>query len=383
MIGAQQRWVEKVQERLRVTSAVLGDMKAIKMLGLERFVSSRVQQLRTDEIQTSKSFREYLITMILLCEFRGRMFLKFAWHLPSNPAAKHLADQSNIALTPINLAPVVTFGVYAIIAVYWKNETLLAAQAFTSVALISLLTTPVIVFIQSLPGVVQTIGNFDRIQKYCSDDIAARASDERDRKQRVGPVSERGYQLQSYPVQEDLTVRGSGFAWVKSGVPVLRDVDVRIPHGTITAVVGPVGSGKSSFLNTLLREMIPVSAQDKSRVVKPMAGPLEQEDDRQPMAYCAQQAWLESGTIRQNIVGMSPWDPDWYQRVLLACCLVEDLGQLQLGDHTQVGSGGVNLSGGQKQRIVSSQYLHPHMGQSNALQGSGSRHIFSAEDFAS
>lgn len=92
----------------------------------------------------------------------------------------------------------VTFSVYAIIAVFWKNETLLTAQAFTSVALISLLTTPVVVFIQALPLVVQSIASFDRIQEYES------------------------------------------FGWDKKGVAVLKNVTVNIPGGSVTVVAGPV-----------------------------------------------------------------------------------------------------------------------------------------------
>ena len=51
---------------------------------------------------------------------------------------------------------------------YWKKGSLLAAQAFTSLALISLLTTPVIVFVQALPMVIQCAGSFRRIQEYCN-----------------------------------------------------------------------------------------------------------------------------------------------------------------------------------------------------------------------
>lgn len=66
--GKQRRWMEKVQERLRVTSAMLGDMKAVKMLGLSRVMLPVVQGLRVDEINTSRSFRKSLVALILLCK---------------------------------------------------------------------------------------------------------------------------------------------------------------------------------------------------------------------------------------------------------------------------------------------------------------------------
>ena len=68
---AQQRWIEKVQERLRLTSTMLGDMKSVKMLGLAQVMSTAVQGLRVAEIETSKVYRKLLVAMLLLCKFRG------------------------------------------------------------------------------------------------------------------------------------------------------------------------------------------------------------------------------------------------------------------------------------------------------------------------
>lgn len=69
--AAQRRWIEKVQARLRVTSAMLGDIKAIKMLGLSRFMVPVIQGLRANEIRSSRSYRKLLVEMLLLgkCPF--------------------------------------------------------------------------------------------------------------------------------------------------------------------------------------------------------------------------------------------------------------------------------------------------------------------------
>lgn len=88
--------------------------------------------------------------------------------------------------------------------------------------------------------------------------------------------------------------------------------------------------------------------------------------DGQAVAYCSQQTWLENGSIRQNIVGASAYDRTWYDTVKWACNLDADLQQVQGGDHTRVGSKGLNLSGGQKQRIVRkalslSSAIRPHL----------------------
>lgn len=64
---AQVAWIEKVQDRLRATTALLGDIKAIKMLALPQVVSTLLTNFRTREIKTSKTFRELLIANIILC----------------------------------------------------------------------------------------------------------------------------------------------------------------------------------------------------------------------------------------------------------------------------------------------------------------------------
>ncbi|KAK1456724.1 ABC transporter [Colletotrichum cuscutae] len=70
------------------------------------------------------------------------------------------------------------------------------------------------------------------------------------------------------------------------------------------------------------------------------------------MAYCSQSPWLENGTLRQNILGISVFEKKWYDSVVSACGLEADLQALEKGDLTVIGSNGVNLSGGQKQRVA-------------------------------
>ncbi|UKZ71355.1 uncharacterized protein TrAtP1_012315 [Trichoderma atroviride] len=135
---AQVAWIEKVQDRLRATTALLGDIKAIKMLALPQVVSTLLTSFRTREIKTSKTFRELLIATLLL------------------------------SLAPTNLAPAATFTVYVLISVFWLHESFFTAQAFTSIALIGLLTDPVIAFIQIMPPILGVVGSFDRIQEYCN-----------------------------------------------------------------------------------------------------------------------------------------------------------------------------------------------------------------------
>ena len=74
------------------------------------------------------------------------------------------------------------------------------------------------------------------------------------------------------------------------------------------------------------------------------------------IGYTAQDSWIFSGTIRDNILFGKELDEVWYAEVIAACCLEEDISQLPHGDDTLVGERGVTLSGGQKTRISLARY---------------------------
>ncbi|KAJ3010103.1 hypothetical protein HKX48_007579 [Thoreauomyces humboldtii] len=116
----------------------------------------------------------------------------------------------------------------------------------------------------------------------------------------------------------------------------LRNINIEIPKGALVAIVGPVGSGKSSLLNALIGEM-----KRKSGVVA-FSGTL---------GYCPQQAWIQNSTLRDNITFGRAFDRTKYLRTLRDCALEQDLQVLTDGDMTQIGERGINLSGGQKQRV--------------------------------
>ncbi|KAH8645735.1 P-loop containing nucleoside triphosphate hydrolase protein [Xylariales sp. PMI_506] len=310
---------------------VAGDMKEIKMLGISLPVRAIVHGRRLEEIETSRSFRKLLVAMILL------------------------------SLTPINLAPVFTFATYIIIPIFWKDETLLATQAFTSVALISLLTSPVIIFIQALPKLIQCVSSFDRIQEFWNypttgnENASGRKSD-----RYIAAVSNVS---KSKPQGTAFSLKGQSFAWNNQAAhpaPVLTNITVEIQRGGITAVVGPVGSGKTALLYALLGELVPIVTPQSFQPSAPTSGietdahqSLGDFKEAQALAYCAQEPWLENKTVRQVIVGATgSWDPKWYRTVLFACCLDADLLQFGKADQTRIGSKGINLSGGQKQRIA-------------------------------
>ncbi|XP_077987383.1 ATP-binding cassette sub-family C member 4-like [Glandiceps talaboti] len=118
--------------------------------------------------------------------------------------------------------------------------------------------------------------------------------------------------------------------------PTLKDITFEVKPGQVMAVIGPVGSGKSSLLMTLLGEM-PVTngkVQVKGKV-----------------AYASQQPWVFSASVRQNILFGMDYDKKKYEKVIELCALKRDIQILPDEDLTMVGERGVTLSGGQRARV--------------------------------
>ncbi|KIY72285.1 multidrug resistance-associated ABC transporter [Cylindrobasidium torrendii FP15055 ss-10] len=116
----------------------------------------------------------------------------------------------------------------------------------------------------------------------------------------------------------------------------LKDLHMRIPRGSFVAIVGRVGSGKSSILQALIGEM----RKTEGQVI--FGG---------SVAYVPQAPWIRNATLRENIFFGQPEDPQQLDAVIEACALTRDLEMLPHGDQTQIGEKGINLSGGQKARV--------------------------------
>lgn len=138
---------------------------------------------------------------------------------------------------------------------------------------------------------------------------------------------------------------------LKGPTITLHDLDFHIPAGSIVAVVGQVGSGKSSFLSALLGEMEPIH---DSKVYMP------QPDHVEPgfVSYCAQTPWVVNDTLRGNVLFGREYIEERYNHVIEVCALLDDLAVLPAGDMTEIGERGINLSGGQKARVSLARALY-------------------------
>eukprot|EP00899_Mesostigma_viride_P025318 jgi/Mesvir1/5971/Mv00725-RA.1 len=179
----------------------------------------------------------------------------------------------------------------------------------------------------------------------------------------------------------DILLSGQSFAWEAGGAPLLKDIWLEVRKGQLIALVGQVGSGKTSLLSALLGDMhlappaslrasngrsweacrdsneSHASTHDPNTdddLFDPASHPMGDggctvvESIRGSVAYTSQSAWIMNCSLRDNVLFGMPWDAERYHQVLAACGLLHDIKFLPAGDLTEIGEKGINLSGGQK-----------------------------------
>ncbi|XDV24944.1 hypothetical protein PO909_028962 [Leuciscus waleckii] len=156
-----------------------------------------------------------------------------------------------------------------------------------------------------------------------------------------------------------IQVNDGFFTW-GSNLSTLSDINIRIPTGQLTMIVGQVGCGKSSLLLAMLGEMQTISGKvfwSKMPDCEILFdGNISK--NRYSVAYATQKSWLLNATVEENITFGSPFNKQRYKAVIDACSLQPDIDLLPFGEQTEIGERGINLSGGQRQRICVARALY-------------------------
>ncbi|KAI1858876.1 uncharacterized protein JN550_012335 [Neoarthrinium moseri] len=310
-------WIKSIQSRVANISSVLRNMKAVRMMGLANLVEEMLQMQRLRELHLSKPFRWMIVWVNM------------------------------IASMPQVLAPLVIFAAYAIRSRVDNSGQLSVVTAFSSLAIISLITSPAVHLLSSIPALRAAEGCVDRIQKFLLSPKISRNDEHSSRKS-----SENG--SKSSPYQHVMVKLGEGIKRDESGHLIkfeavdlrpyknaellLKNASFGIPEAKLTMVIGPVGSGKSTFLKALVGEITP---ERGSLTI-----------GTRSVAYCSQTPWLPNSSFRTVLCGPTEYEEAWYETVLEACDLKRDVQQFSHGDQTIIGSRGAILSGGQRQRLA-------------------------------
>ncbi|PON43846.1 ATP-binding cassette containing protein [Parasponia andersonii] len=281
--------------RLKNLSEALTNMKILKLYSWETHFKNVVERLRNEELKWISG----ILTQ------KGYYIVLF-WSSPI-------------------LVGVVTFW-----TCYLLGFQLYAANVFTFLATLRIIQEPIRMIPDIFGAFVEAKVSFDRLLKF----LEAPELENRNKRQKFG----------SNELEHSIFIRSSEISWDRSSSKAtLRNIDLVVKPGEKLAICGEVGSGKSTLLAAILGEVPNVNG------IVHVFGKI---------AYVSQSAWIQTGTIKENILFGSPMDPVRYQETIEKCSLVKDLEMLPFGDLTQIGERGVNLSGGQKQRVQLARALY-------------------------
>ncbi|KXH66664.1 hypothetical protein CSAL01_09388 [Colletotrichum salicis] len=280
----QTLWMESIRQRVGVTAKAISSMKALKLSAMSGPIESLIHSLRLKELSVGGKWRLMLLAAV------------------------------TIAYTPSQLGPVMGFAV--------TSQTLNVTRIFTSMA-----------YLMLLAGRIQAyLDKNSRIDYRKTPEAPRSTSSESDTKPDELHAS-------------SIAVKQASFGWAE-GKYVLDEVDVLVPANSLTIIVGPVASGKSTLPKGLLGE-IPFHS-----------GNVVFSVNHRRVGYCDQSPFLYNSTIKANILGHSGLDPERYRQVIDATMLSTDFASLPKGDRTKIGSNGLTLSGGQRQRVALARALY-------------------------
>ncbi|KAL0964216.1 hypothetical protein UPYG_G00320960 [Umbra pygmaea] len=273
-------------KRMKIMNEMLNGIKILKLYAWEPSFQNQVMGIREQEL---------------------RVMRKFAY-------------LSSVSTFIFSCAPaLVSLATFAVFVAADSENVLDAGKAFTAISLFNILRFPLAFLPMLIAAMVQTSVSKKRLEKFLGGD-----------------------DLDNSIVRHDpsfntaVSVCNGTFAWEKDAEPVLKNVSLDIKPGRLVAVVGVVGSGKSSLISAMLGEM------HSSKGFINVQG---------SVAFVPQQAWIQNATLRDNILFGSPLEETRFQATLEACAMMPDLELLAGGDQTEIGEKGINLSGGQKQRV--------------------------------
>lgn len=257
-------------------------------------------------------------------------------------------------MVPSIWAPVLTWIIYAIKARVGHEAEINTAQAFTSLALLSLITTPTARLLMIVPRWAQASACFERLQRYFNlathHDLPDRITGTKGRSVSILETHDAGdIAMSPLPTRTGGTAISLRNATASAPMivdPLIKDASFVAAKGSITVIIGPPGSGKTTLLKILLGEVTCTTGRVALAT--------------NSVAYCAQSPWITDTTIAHYIKGHREMNDDdlWYQQVIQACELVDDLRDQPEGDNTRIGSRGIALSGGQRARLALARALY-------------------------
>ncbi|ORZ37750.1 P-loop containing nucleoside triphosphate hydrolase protein [Catenaria anguillulae PL171] len=236
-----------------------------------------------------------------------------------------------------------TFAVFVVLALT-RGQALSEAQVFTTLAIVSMLDHPISAIMYGWPPFVQAyaaakrVGDFlgqeerkDYVQRYAPTDGQTELDDDEGR-----PLLETVGSALPWAIR----ILDGKFSFTNDPLRLALSVPraLTLARGSRTAVVGPVGSGKSALLACMLGEIDCLGGSVTLRA--------------KGVAYVAQSTWISHATLQSNVLFGLPLDQAKYDAVIGACALRADVAGFPDGHLQVIGDKGRQLSGGQKARLA-------------------------------
>ncbi|KAJ7360685.1 P-loop containing nucleoside triphosphate hydrolase protein [Mycena albidolilacea] len=301
--GAHKAWLGSTDKRVKFLASIINNYLPMKLSNYEDAFAARSAHLRTQEMKGARAF--YINITIL-----GAL--------------------SSTAWAACTLA---VLGPYAGIASH--HGPLNSERLFTIVTTVNLLSPPLTLLGTVMPQLRAATASLKRIEKYLSLEERTDLPVPLDAADDASEYS--GEKKDDAPLATDVAFEAASFSWAADKPAFLGPLSVGLIPGYLHLCVGPVASGKTLFLLSVLGESVLTTGT--------FVGP------GKPIAYAAQDPLIISGTIRENIVFGHEFSEGWYNTVLAACALTADIESLSGKDGTFLGEKGATLSGGQRQRI--------------------------------
>ncbi|KAF8074805.1 multidrug resistance-associated ABC transporter [Lyophyllum atratum] len=288
----QEQQMKNRDKRTRLMSELLANIRSIKLYAWEFSFMRKISDTRNNQ--------------------ELRMLRKIG-----------LVTAGNMALWS-GIPLLVAFSSFATAAMT-SSTPLTSDVIFPAISLFMLLQFPLAMFSQVTSNIIEAIVSVKRLSDFLNADELQPDAREVVEK----PVLNEG--------DEVLSIRDADFSWEKKAVePTLENINLTVKKGQLVGVLGRVGSGKTSLLSAIIGEM---TRREGSLVLSGST------------SYAPQNPWILSASVRENILFSHEYDEIFYNLVIEACALSQDLALLPQGDATEVGEKGITLSGGQRARI--------------------------------
>ncbi|KAG0213872.1 hypothetical protein BGX28_003296 [Mortierella sp. GBA30] len=338
----QEQLMETRDHRVGLMSELLQGIRMIKFFAWEKNIQKKIMEVRDQELR--RFVRLYIINTFFTLLWFG---------------------------SPI-LVTVMSFTSYTKL----EHKQLTAPVAFTSMAIFIILRQPLNILPGMVTDLLEALVSVRRIEAFLNEGEIWKYTQPVAEDGSASSVHSPAFQPHHVEPQPTGTIgfTQASFRWhtksfstfgnvapnlnSSSGAFMLKDITLNFPVGKLSLVCGATGSGKTSLLMALLREMDLVSGKVNlplatSKILNPSTGYIPGT-----LAYVSQYPWLQQASIRENIVFGSPFEPARYKQVLEACALLPDLAVFSHGDLTEIGEKGITLSGGQKQRVALARALY-------------------------